>query len=66
MVRAGVEIDKKLMRLKTVQKQKPHRLDLRVLKKLTTPFRTELTHPLPPNPPPPPPPKKKDATDLTL
>ena len=42
MVRARVEIDKKLMRLKRIQKQKPHRLDLRVLEKLATPFRIEL------------------------
>ena len=42
MVRARVEIDKKLMRLKTIQKQKPYRLDLRVLEKLATPFRIEL------------------------
>ena len=41
-VRARVEIDKKLMRLKTIQKQKPHRLDLRVLEELATSFRTEL------------------------
>ena len=42
MVRARAEIDKKLMRLKAIQKQKPHRLDLRVLEELATPFRTEL------------------------
>ena len=42
MVRARVEIDKKLMRLKTIQKPKPHRLDLRVLQELATPFITEL------------------------
>ena len=42
MVRAKVEIDKKLMRLKRIQKQKPYRLDLRVLEKLATPFRIEL------------------------
>ena len=42
MVRARVEIDKKLMRLKRIQKQKPYRLDLRVLEKLVTPFRIEL------------------------
>ena len=42
MVRARVEIDKKLMRLKRIQKQKPCRLDLRVLEKLVTPFRIEL------------------------
>ena len=42
MVRARVKIDKKLMRLKTIQKQKPHRLDLRVLEELATPSRTEL------------------------
>ena len=42
MVRARVEIDKKLMRLKRIQKQKPCRLDLRVLEKLATPFRIEL------------------------
>ena len=42
MVRARVEIDKKLMRLKRIQKQKPYRLDLRVLEKLATPFRIEL------------------------
>ena len=42
MVRAKVEIDKKLMRLKTTQKQKPHRLDLRVLEKLASPFKIEL------------------------
>ena len=42
MVRARVEIDKKLMRLKMFQKQKPHRSDLRVLEKLVTPFRIEL------------------------
>ena len=42
MVRLRVEIDKKLMRLKRIQKQKPHRLDLRVLEKLATPFRIEL------------------------
>ena len=39
MVRARVEIDKKLMRLKRIQKQKPYRLDLRVLEKLATPFK---------------------------
>ena len=39
MVRARVEIDKKLMRLKRIQK--PYRLDLRVLEKLVTPFRIE-------------------------
>ena len=45
MVRARVEIDRKLMRLKRTQKQKPYRLDLRVLEKLATPFRIELkTH----------------------
>ena len=44
MVRARVEIDKKkkLMRLKRIQKQKPYRLNLRVLEKLVTPFRIEL------------------------
>ena len=42
VVRARVEMDKKLMRLKKIQKQKPHRLDLRVLEKLVTPFRIEL------------------------
>ena len=42
MVRARVEIGKKLMRPKRIQKQKPYRLDLRVLEKLTTPFRIEL------------------------
>ena len=42
MVRTRVEIDKKLMRLKRIQKQKPCRLDLRVLEKLVTPFRIEL------------------------
>ena len=42
MVRARVEIDKKLMRLKRIQKQKPYRLHLRVLEKLVTPFRIEL------------------------
>ena len=42
MVRARAEIDKKLMRLKTIQKQKPLRLDLRVLEELATPFRIEL------------------------
>ena len=42
MVRARVEIDKKLMRLKRIQKQKPYRLDLRVLEKLVTSFRIEL------------------------
>ena len=42
MVRARVEIDKKLMRRKRIQKQKPYRLDLRVLEKLVTPFRIEL------------------------
>ena len=42
MVRARAEIDKKQMRLKRIQKQKPYRLDLRVLEKLATPFRTEL------------------------
>ena len=31
-----------LMRLKRIQKQKAYRLDLRVLEKLATPFRTEL------------------------
>ena len=30
------------MRLKRIQKQKPYRLDLRVLEKLVTPFRIEL------------------------
>ena len=42
MVRARVEIDKELLRLKTIQKQKPHRLHRRVLEELATPFRTEL------------------------
>ena len=42
MVRARVEIDKKLMRRKRIQKQKPYRLDLRVLEKLVTPFRIEV------------------------
>ena len=42
MVRARVEIDKKLMRLKRIQKQKLYRLDLRILEKLATPFRIEL------------------------
>ena len=42
MVRARVEIDKKLMRLKAIQKRKPHRLDLSVLEELATPFRIEL------------------------
>ena len=42
MVRARVETDKKLMRLKRIQRQKPCRLDLRVLEKLVTPFRIEL------------------------
>ena len=43
MVRARVEKDKKkLMRLKKIQKQKPYRLDLRVLQKLAIPIRTEL------------------------
>ena len=42
IVRARVEIDKKLMRLKRIQKQKPYRLDLRVLEILATPFRVEL------------------------
>ena len=47
MVRARVEIEKKkkkffLMRLKRRRKQKPCRLDLRVLEKLATPFRIEL------------------------
>ena len=42
MVRARAEIDRKLMRLKRIQKQKPYRLDLRVLEKLATPFRIEL------------------------
>ena len=42
MVRARAEIDKKLMRLKRIQKQKPYRLDLRVLEKLATSFRIEL------------------------
>ena len=42
MVRARVDIDKKLMRLKTIQKQEPYRLDLRVLEKLATPLRIEL------------------------
>ena len=42
MVRARVEIDKKLMRLKRIQRQKPCRLDLRVLEKSVTPFRIEL------------------------
>ena len=42
MVRARVEIDKKLLSLKRIQKQKPYRLDLRVLEKLATPFRIEL------------------------
>ena len=37
-----VEINKMLMRVNKIQKQKPLRLDLRVLKKLTTPFRIEL------------------------
>ena len=42
MVRARVEINRKRMRLKRIQKQKPYRLDLRVLEKLATPFRIEL------------------------
>ena len=42
MVRARAEIDKKLTGLKRIQKQKPYRLDLRVLEKLATPFRIEL------------------------
>ena len=42
LVRARIEIDKKLMRLKRIQKQKPCRLDLSVLEKLATPFRIEL------------------------
>ena len=42
MVRARVEIAKKLMRLKRIQKLKPYRLDLRVLEKIATPFRIEL------------------------
>ena len=42
MVRARVEIDQKLMRLKKSSKQKPYRLDPRVLEKLATPFRIEL------------------------
>ena len=42
MVRAKAEIDKKLMRLKTIQKQKSHRLDLGVLEELATPFKIEL------------------------
>ena len=32
------------MRLKRIQKQKPYRLDLRVLEKLVTPFRIELKY----------------------
>ena len=42
MVRARVEINKELMRLNKIQKQKPLRLNLRVLEKLATPFRIEL------------------------
>ena len=42
MVRARVEIDIKLTRLKRIQKQKPYRLDLRVLEKIATLFRIEL------------------------
>ena len=41
MVRARVEIDKKLISLNRIQKQQPYRLDLRVLEKLVTPFRIE-------------------------
>ena len=37
MVRARVEINKKLMKLKKIQKQKQLKLDLRVLGKLVTP-----------------------------
>ena len=42
MVRAIEEINKKLMRLKKIQKQKPLKLNLRVIEKLATPFRIEL------------------------
>ena len=42
MVRARAEMDKKLMRLKKIQIQKPLRLDLRVLEKWSIPFGTEL------------------------
>ena len=42
MVRPRENRKKKLMRLKRFQKQKPYRLDLRVLEKLATSFRTEL------------------------
>ena len=42
MVKAKLEIDKQLMRLKTIQKQSTHRLDLRVLEELAAPFRFEL------------------------
>ena len=42
MVRAIVEINKKFTRLKKIQKQKPPKLDLRMLEKLATPFRIEL------------------------
>ena len=44
MVRVRVEIDKKLMRLKKKSEKNPYRLDLRVLEKLATPFRTELNN----------------------
>ena len=42
MVRARVEINEKLMRLKKIQNQKPLKLHLRVLGKLVTPFRIGL------------------------
>ena len=42
MARARVEINKMLMRLKKVQKQKLLKLDLRVLEKFASPFRLEL------------------------
>ena len=42
MVRARVDINKKFMRKKIIQKQKLLKLDLRVLQKSVTPFRTEF------------------------
>ena len=41
MVRARVEINKKLKRLKKIQKQKPLKLDLRLLETFATPFKIE-------------------------
>ena len=41
MVKARVEINRMLMKLEKIQKQKPLKLDLGVLEKSVTPFRIE-------------------------